>query len=516
MAQVWEADDLVLSRRVAVKLLHPHLVDDPVFVARFREEAKAAARLTHPSIVNIFDTASDVGIEAIVMELIDGMTLRQFLDRYGPLALEDACDLATRVADALSAAHGAGIVHRDVKPANIMLCPDRRVKVTDFGIAKALEGSDLTAPDTMLGTAKYLSPEQVEGGPIDHRADVYSLGVVLYECLTGHPPFSEDNDTATALARLHRPPPSMRSHRPDLAPGVDEVILRSLAREPEDRQPSAPLLAAELEAAATAPPPPPPAAPEPPVDRTLVAAPPKHTPSTRESDRRRPWGPLLVLALVAACVVLGITLIAATGAGRDFFNELRDDLSGDGPSAVDPTPAPDQTASATADPTSTPGQTPEATTADQVVAGPAPSLPIAAATDFDPFGGDGEHSDRVAFVLDDDTDTYWHSESYDDRDFGNLKPGVGIVLELDRERTLRELTVVARSQGWAAQIHVADTASEVLEDWGEPIDRRVDAGTDTTFDLRGVRGSVVLVWITDLGDGAAPGTRVELVELSLS
>lgn len=131
MAQVWAADDLVLGRSVAVKLLHTHLTGDPTFVARFRAEARAAARLGHASIVSIFDTVSDGDVEAIVMELIDGMTLRQFLDDYGPLTLDDACDVTTQIAGALTAAHAAGIVHRDIKPGNIMLCPDRRVKVTD-------------------------------------------------------------------------------------------------------------------------------------------------------------------------------------------------------------------------------------------------------------------------------------------------------------------------------------------------------------------------------------------------
>ena len=202
MAQVWQADDTVLGRKVAVKILHPNYAADADILERFRDEAKAAARLSHPSIVAIFDTASEAGVEAIVMELIEGLTLRQYLDDHGPLSLTDATDLTVQVADALEAAHAARIVHRDIKPGNIMLCPDRRTKVTDFGIAKALEAGDRTSDGTMLGTAKYLAPEQVEGQPVDERADVYSLGVVLFEALTGEPPFAAETASATALARL--------------------------------------------------------------------------------------------------------------------------------------------------------------------------------------------------------------------------------------------------------------------------------------------------------------------------
>ena len=191
MAQVWEATDEVLSRRVAVKLLHPHLAADATFVARFRREAVAAARLAHPSIVAIYDTHSDAEVEAIVMELVRGHTLRQELDSRPGRVLEpgEASAIVAQVAEALDVAHKAGVVHRDVKPGNVLLSEDGRVMVTDFGIAKALQESegDLTVTGTTLGTVKYLAPEQVEGGPVDARTDVYALGVILYELVCGRP-----------------------------------------------------------------------------------------------------------------------------------------------------------------------------------------------------------------------------------------------------------------------------------------------------------------------------------------
>ncbi len=187
MAQVWRGTDEILRRQVAVKLLHPHLAADGSFVTRFRQEAVAAARLAHPGIVAIYDTCSEAGTEAIVMELVPGRTLRERIDDQAPIDPWQAAGLAAQVAEALDAAHRAGLVHRDIKPANVLLAGDGRVKVADFGIAKAAEGADLTQPGLMVGTAKYVAPEQVEGKAVDPRTDIYSLGVVLYEMLCGRP-----------------------------------------------------------------------------------------------------------------------------------------------------------------------------------------------------------------------------------------------------------------------------------------------------------------------------------------
>src|SRR5688572_10872276 len=196
MASVWEAHDQILARQVAVKVLHPHLGADAQFVARFKREAVAAAGLTHPSIVAIYDTCTEGETEAIVMELVRGPTLRAELDRRGRFAAGEAAHVVAEVADALAAAHAAGIVHRDVKPANVLLSHDGRVLVADFGIAKAGDGLDLTGTNTTLGTAKYLAPEQVDPaiGAVDARADVYAAGVILYELLCGTPPFVADTE----------------------------------------------------------------------------------------------------------------------------------------------------------------------------------------------------------------------------------------------------------------------------------------------------------------------------------
>ena len=239
MAQVWLGTDEVLRRAIAVKVLHQHLAADETFVTRFRHEAIAVARLSHPAIVNVYDTCSDDGIEAIVMELVRGQTLRERLDE-GPLDPWVAANIAAQVAGALAVAHAAGLVHRDIKPANILLSEDGRVKVGDFGIAKAAESADLTQEGSFLGTAKYLAPEQVEAKPVDARTDLYSLGVVLYEMLCGRVPFEADTSSGTALARLHSDPQRPRLVKAGVPCELEAITMRLLAPTPPTATPRPP------------------------------------------------------------------------------------------------------------------------------------------------------------------------------------------------------------------------------------------------------------------------------------
>ncbi len=240
MAEVWLGTDLSLSRQVAIKLLKPNLASDPVVAERFRREAIAVAQLNHPNIVAVYDAIEDDGRQAVVMQLVNGKSLRQLLDEQKKLSPELTIHIGSCVAGALDAAHQAGMVHRDVKPGNILITPDGRVLLTDFGIAKGLEptGDDLTNDNIMMGTAKYLSPEQVRGKRLDGRADLYSLGLVLYECLAGRVPFLGQNDADTALARLQRDPTDITRLRPTLPAGLPELIHRLLARRPDQRYPS--------------------------------------------------------------------------------------------------------------------------------------------------------------------------------------------------------------------------------------------------------------------------------------
>jgi tRNA A-37 threonylcarbamoyl transferase component Bud32 len=242
MAKVYLADDRVLERQVAVKVLSPPYAQDPMFVERFRREARAAARLSHPNIVAVFDSGSDAGEHYLVMEYVAGQSLAELLHRQGRLTPRRAAELAVEVCAALAAAHAQGLVHRDVKPANVLVDADGRVKVADFGIVKAAATATLTGTGTVLGTAAYLSPEQAQGGPVDARSDLYSLGCLLYELLCGTPPFGSGADSppvAVATRHLHQPPEPPSAHNPQVDAGLDAVVLTALAKEPAQRYQSA-------------------------------------------------------------------------------------------------------------------------------------------------------------------------------------------------------------------------------------------------------------------------------------
>ncbi|GBE22016.1 MAG TPA: Stk1 family PASTA domain-containing Ser/Thr kinase [Actinobacteria bacterium] len=236
MADVFEARDTLLGRRVAVKMLHSQYATDEAFVRRFRREAQAAANLSHPNIVGIFDWGQEAGTYFIVMELVDGRSVRDVLKVEGPLLPRRAVEIASEVAAALSVAHRAGVVHRDIKPGNIMLTGDGTVKVTDFGIARAWDdSSELTKTGAVIGTATYFSPEQAQGVPADERSDLYSLGVVLYEMLAGHPPFSGESPVSVAYQHVSTAVSAPSAVNPDVSPDLDRIVLHALDKNPDTR-----------------------------------------------------------------------------------------------------------------------------------------------------------------------------------------------------------------------------------------------------------------------------------------
>ncbi|MBW3594022.1 MAG: protein kinase, partial [Actinobacteria bacterium] len=235
MAEVYRARDELLGREVAVKVLSERLSTDRSFVERFRREAQAAANLNHPNIVSLYDYGSDGATNFIVMEYIDGRSLGEVIAQEAPLLPERAAEIASDVAKALERAHNAGLVHRDIKPNNIMMTSTGQTKVTDFGIVRALGGDteqQMTQTGMVIGTAAYLSPEQAQGNPVDARSDVYSLGCVLYEMLTGSPPFSGDTPLAVAYKHVRETPEPPSSINPDVPEDLDAITMKALAKNP--------------------------------------------------------------------------------------------------------------------------------------------------------------------------------------------------------------------------------------------------------------------------------------------
>jgi len=247
MAQVYRGTDTVLGRTVAIKVLSPQYARDDAFVTRFRREAQAAAKLNHPGVVSVYDTGSDDSVHYIVMEYVAGRTLAEVLSSEGRLSPERSAEVAAQVAGALSFAHAAGLVHRDIKPGNIMLTPSGEVKVMDFGIARALSSESLTQTATVLGTASYLSPEQAQGSPVDARSDLYSLGVVLYEMLTGQPPFAGDSPVAVAYKHVREDPVLPTDLVPEVGEDLQAVVMKAMAKNPANRYSSAEEMKQDLE-----------------------------------------------------------------------------------------------------------------------------------------------------------------------------------------------------------------------------------------------------------------------------
>jgi beta-lactam-binding protein with PASTA domain/predicted Ser/Thr protein kinase len=317
MARVFRGTDRVLNRTVAVKVLSPQFASDDQFVARFRREAQAAAALNHPNIVSVYDTGDQSDVHYIVMEYVEGRTLRDVIRQEGPILPERASEIGQAVARALAAAHEAGLVHRDIKPGNIMLTRDGQVKVMDFGIARTSTGDTLTQTAAVLGTASYLSPEQAQGSTVDARSDIYSLGCVLYEMLTGRPPFTGDSPVAIAYKHVREDPVHPSNLNPDVPPSLDAVVMKAMAKNPENRYQTADEFRQDLERASAG---------LPTVATPLLLADPTEVvthqpegtavmtgvPPDQEPERKRRWWiAVLVILLLAALGVAAYFLVQA-------------------------------------------------------------------------------------------------------------------------------------------------------------------------------------------------------------
>jgi serine/threonine-protein kinase len=436
MASVYRAHDKLLERSVALKILHDHFSRDPEYVERFRREARAIARVSHPNIVTVIDRGTYEGQEYIVFEHVRGETLKDLVKRNGPLPVGEALAFVHQVARALAFAHDQGIVHRDVKPHNVLVDDERGAKVTDFGLARSLElDQDITQTGTVMGTSDYISPEQASGQPADERSDQYALGVLLYELLAGEVPFPAEGYMAAAVRHVQDPVPSIRERRRDVSPKVDELIQRAMAKRPEDRFPTTAALIAALEACLAevddAGPP----------DRahTQVVRTTARPRQRRPPRRRRAWFPLL----------LGVLVVAAGAAvlGYIVTNQVTEGDSG-GPVGLE------------------------------------------AVSDFDPEGGDGEHPEAVPAATDGDVNTFWTTETYN----SFSKSGVGIVLDAGRPVDLDRIEVVTDQPGFTALIRAGDRPDGGFVDVSE----EQTANNRTVFRLEGSEEHrYYVVWITD-------------------
>jgi serine/threonine-protein kinase len=439
MSNVFRAHDRLLERTVALKILHEQYTRDDDYVERFRREARSVAKLAHPNIVTVIDRGEQDGRQFIVFEYVEGPNLKD-LTRDGPLNVREAIELTLQVARALSFAHERGLVHRDVKPQNVLLNDDGQAKVTDFGIARSLDVQGVTQTGTVLGTSDYIAPEQARGQRVDPKTDIYSLGTVLYELLVGDVPFSGDNFVAVAMRHVSEPAPSVLDHRPDCPMRLDLAIQRAMAKDPDDRFESMNDFCAELDACLAE------------LDdrdgegATLIVPPARRPPRAARAPRRKrrvPVTPLLIL-LAGAAVAVGAYLL----------------LKEDGSVPL----VPQEAASA--------------------------PVQLQGLSAFDPEGDGAEHGEDAHFATDRNSGTAWGTETY--RNF--QKGGVGLVLQAPSAVALSKLTVESVGSEFDAQIKAGSSPTGGFTDVSgafQPV------GSTKTFsvDTKGEKYRYYVVWL---------------------
>ena len=455
MSSVYRALDTLLERNVALKILHPHYGDDAEYVERFRREARSVAQLSHPNIVTVIDRGQSDDQQYIVFEYIDGESLKQLVDRSGPLPARRVVELGLQMAEALAFAHQHGLVHRDVKPQNVLINADGEAKVTDFGIARSLDVEHgVTQTGTVLGTSNYLSPEQARGQAVTPATDVYSLGVVLYELLTGEVPFPGENFVAVAMKHINEPPPSLLEKRPDVPLRLVYAIERALAKDPNDRFPSMDAFAAELRACLVD-------AGEPDAAQTFIqpaAVLKQSRPHRTRAAGRSRWPLVLVALLAVAAAIVAALVLRGSNSGKSSQG------SGGGASGA--------------------------------------PITLTAARAFDPYGSGGEHDSYASRATDGNPQTYWDTEHYNS---GLGKPGVGLVLDAGAGKKLGSITVHSSTPGFTAEILAGNTVGT-----GMKVDSATQTGgATTTFPLRGATARYYILWITNLGSNSS--VRIEEV-----
>jgi eukaryotic-like serine/threonine-protein kinase len=477
MSTVYLARDETLERWVAVKVLHREISDQPDQLERFRREARAVAQLSHPNVVAVIDAGEDGGYPYIVFEYVPGETLKARIDSVGRLPLDEAAAYAIEIGRGLAAAHAQKLIHRDVKPQNVLIDAEGRAKVTDFGIARSLESDGLTKTGRVLGTTDYVSPEQAMGHDVDPRSDIYSLGVLLYEMLTGEPPFKAETVVGVAMKHVNEPMPDTQAHRSDASAALARVVENATSKDPAKRYRNMNEMLAELEAAL-----------EVEVARSGSAS--GEATNVLESvpaERRRLLptrrvsiaGILLVLAATAAALIVA----ALTGGGGHTVGN-----GGSGGGGGVPSGAP---------------------------------IHIESAMAFDPEGTGGEHDSDAPNVVDGDPSTSWSTETYDAgpavKDSG--KSGVGLILDVARPTAARTMTIDTPHSGWTASIYGASAgppSSAPPAGWTTLAASSDINNTAQTIELSQESTSrYYLIWITSLA--GVPGSySVEINSVKLT
>jgi eukaryotic-like serine/threonine-protein kinase len=470
MSTVYRAFDETLERWVAIKILQNEIAGDADQLERFHREARSVARLNHPHVVTVIDAGEDQGCPYIVFEYIAGETLKDRIRRFGRLPVPEALAYAIEIARALQAAHTEKLVHRDVKPQNVLLDTDGRAKVTDFGIARSLEGDGLTLAGRVLGTTDYVSPEQALGHGVTPQSDIYSLGIVLYEMLAGEVPFTADAPVAVAMKHVREPMPDVQQARPEVSATTAAIIDHATAKETRNRYGTIEEMLHDLEEALA-------------VEATRAGQTTGEATTVLralpEEAYRVPWRvrfPRRAAALTA--------LLATAAAVAIVFLASRTHES-------KPIPPPPQ-------PKGTPPPV-------------AFKLPSGAAHDFDPYGGDGEHPADAPKAIDGNAVTAWTTERYSD---GLQKPGVGLYVDTRTPIPGRLLDIISNQGGYRAEVRAAggEFPPPRIAGWtrvGGP--ERVGAVTHISLDTRGKSYRYYLVWIIKLPTGGQAG----ITELTL-
>jgi len=471
MSTVYRAFDPTLERWVAIKLMHRDISEEADQLERFRREARAVARLSHPHVVTVIDFGEDGGTPYIVLEYVEGETLKDRIRRLGRLPVDDAVAYAIEIGRALTAAHAERLVHRDVKPQNVLIDVEGRAKVTDFGIARSLEAEGLTAEGRVLGTTDYVAPEQALGQEVTEQSDVYSLGVVLYEMLTGEVPFTGSTQVAVAMQHIREPLPDVQRRRPEVSATLAAVVEQATAKETASRYLTAADLVADLEEVLTI---------------EIARAGESHGEATSvlrtlsEHDTSE-FVPARLRHPVRWLASVLLVLVLAGGAIAYFATRTE---RGAGPAA-----------------------TPGGGGLSQV------RLSSDAANDYDPQSEDTEESpEATQNAIDGNPSTNWDTETYES-DFASLgKEGVGLYVDTGSELTAQRLNLTTSTPGFTATVYAANEVPDDIGGW-EPISEPTDVTEEERISLEASRDAYryYLVWITELGDEE----KVEIQELAV-